>query len=331
MRTVIAPIRPPARSTPARCIRRSCRSDPGDCPICGMALEPADVTADAEDRTPSCRDMTRRFWIGARADRAGVRARRWRRTLAGPQLAAASCRTTSRLAAVRARDAGRAVGRVGRSSSAPRRSLRHAQPQHVHADRDRHRRRLRSTASSPCWCPACFRPPFRARWAVGRSTSRRPPSSLCWCCSARCSSCARATAPAARSARCSTWRRRRRAGSTRDGSERERAARAGRRSATGCACVRARRCRSTASCSRAQARSTNRWSPASRCRSRRRSGDAVIGGTDQRHRHASSCAPRRSAATRCWRRSCSWWPRRSAAVRRSSGWPTRSPAGSCRR
>ena len=48
-----------------------------------------------------------------------------------------------------------------------------------------------------------------------------------------------------------------------------RPARAGAASATACACGRARRCRSTASCSRAGARSTSRWSPASRCRSRR--------------------------------------------------------------
>jgi P-type Cu+ transporter len=36
---------------------------PGDCPICGMALEPEDVTADTG---PSAElvDMTRRFWIG---------------------------------------------------------------------------------------------------------------------------------------------------------------------------------------------------------------------------------------------------------------------------
>ena len=40
---------------------------------------------------------------------------------------------------------------------------------------------------------------------------------------------------------------------------RGRAARRGRRSATGCACGPARRCRSTASCSRAAAPSTSRW------------------------------------------------------------------------
>ena len=36
---------------------------PGSCPICGMALEPLDVTADAGPN-PELADMTRRFWVG---------------------------------------------------------------------------------------------------------------------------------------------------------------------------------------------------------------------------------------------------------------------------
>ncbi len=36
---------------------------PGDCPICGMALEPIDATAEHDDS--ELRDMTRRFWIAA--------------------------------------------------------------------------------------------------------------------------------------------------------------------------------------------------------------------------------------------------------------------------
>lgn len=39
------------------------RSKPGGCPICGMALEPLIVTADAGP-SDEFRDMTRRFWIG---------------------------------------------------------------------------------------------------------------------------------------------------------------------------------------------------------------------------------------------------------------------------
>ena len=36
---------------------------PGDCPICGMALEPMTITA--ADRNPELVDMTRRFWVAA--------------------------------------------------------------------------------------------------------------------------------------------------------------------------------------------------------------------------------------------------------------------------
>ncbi|HZY62307.1 MAG TPA: heavy metal translocating P-type ATPase [Edaphobacter sp.] len=37
------------------------RSEPGSCPICGMALEPREVTI--EESNPELDDMTRRFWI----------------------------------------------------------------------------------------------------------------------------------------------------------------------------------------------------------------------------------------------------------------------------
>ena len=45
---------------------------PGSCPICGMALEPGCTRRRGPE--PRTRDMTRRFWIGAGADAAGVRA-----------------------------------------------------------------------------------------------------------------------------------------------------------------------------------------------------------------------------------------------------------------
>jgi Cu+-exporting ATPase len=38
---------------------------PGDCPICGMALEPMGVPAGDEGPNPELVDFTRRFWIGA--------------------------------------------------------------------------------------------------------------------------------------------------------------------------------------------------------------------------------------------------------------------------
>lgn len=37
---------------------------PGDCPICGMPLEPRQATADADESSAEARDMSRRFWIG---------------------------------------------------------------------------------------------------------------------------------------------------------------------------------------------------------------------------------------------------------------------------
>ena len=59
----------------------------------------------------------------------------------------------------------------------------------------------------------------------------------------------------------------------------------------------------------------------------RRAGD---GRHRQRHRHVRDARPSASAATRCSRRSCGWSARRSGHARRFSGWPTPSPAGSCR-
>src|SRR6202011_236729 len=38
------------------------RSEPGNCPICGMSLEPRVVTA-GEEVSPELADMTRRFWV----------------------------------------------------------------------------------------------------------------------------------------------------------------------------------------------------------------------------------------------------------------------------
>jgi Cu+-exporting ATPase len=39
------------------------RDEPGDCPKCGMALEPRTVSAE-EEEDPELRSMTRRFWVG---------------------------------------------------------------------------------------------------------------------------------------------------------------------------------------------------------------------------------------------------------------------------
>jgi len=39
------------------------RDEAGECPICGMALEPRQVTAE-EEENPELKDMSRRFWVG---------------------------------------------------------------------------------------------------------------------------------------------------------------------------------------------------------------------------------------------------------------------------
>ena len=50
-------------STPARCTREVRQVGPGSCPICGMALESVEITAEAAPNHELA-DMTRRFWIG---------------------------------------------------------------------------------------------------------------------------------------------------------------------------------------------------------------------------------------------------------------------------
>jgi Cu+-exporting ATPase len=41
------------------------RDRPGDCPICGMALEPKNAVGDADEENAELRDMAKRLWIGA--------------------------------------------------------------------------------------------------------------------------------------------------------------------------------------------------------------------------------------------------------------------------
>ena len=59
--------KPPAKSTFTCPMHPEIEQDhPGDCPKCGMALEPKTVTAGTDGvENAELRDMTRRFWIGA--------------------------------------------------------------------------------------------------------------------------------------------------------------------------------------------------------------------------------------------------------------------------
>ncbi len=60
----------PVRAPAARAAQYVCpmhpeivASEPGDCPICGMALEPSAVSLDDGEETPERRDLSRRFWV----------------------------------------------------------------------------------------------------------------------------------------------------------------------------------------------------------------------------------------------------------------------------
>ena len=269
--------------------------------------------------------MTRRFWIGARAGAAGVRARDGRPSRRTARLDRSDA---VELDPARPRDAGRAVGRLAvlRARLAVAGD---AQPQHVHADRDGHRRRLCLQRGRDARAADLSRRPSAATTARSRSISKRRRSSPCWCCSARCWSCARASRRRARSGRCSTSRRRPRAASMPTAASEDVAldARRGRRSA---------------------ARASRREGAGRRRRRRRplvarrvdghrridaghqggrRQGDRRHAQPDRQLRHARRQGrPRHAAgADRADGRA-----RRSARARRSSAWPTRSPAGSCR-
>ena len=272
--------------------------------------------------------MTRRFWIGLALDAPGARCSRWAGMLGRPAHAARRSRPSTGCSSLLATPVvlwgGWPFFERGWASVVK------PQPQHVHADRARHRRRRGSTASSRRSCPACSRPASathgrrRRRLLRGRGGDH----------------VAGAARPGAGAARARADRRRD-PGAARPGAE-DRAPAARRTAAR-------RTCRST----QVQAGDRLRVRPgregAGRRRRRRgrerrrrvdghRRADAGREGSRapgdrrhaQRHAAASSCGPSRSARTRCWRRSSRWWPRRSAAARRSSGWPIRSPAGSCR-
>lgn len=62
----LEPVNPVRKATQWTCPMHPeiIRDEPGDCPICGMALEPMSVSAE-EEENPELTDMSRRFWISA--------------------------------------------------------------------------------------------------------------------------------------------------------------------------------------------------------------------------------------------------------------------------
>ena len=172
---------------------------------------------------------------------------------------------------------------AGPSSSAAWLRWSHAEAQHVHPHRHRHRRRL---------------PLQRRRRGAGRPASSRPPSGATaagrrllrgggghhrrWCCLGQVLELRARSRPPAPSGRCWAWRRRRRAGSSATAARRTcrlTAVQAGDR-------LRVRPGREDPGRRHGRvgrpSRSTSRWSPASRCRSRSAPATRVIGGTRER-------------------------------------------------
>ena len=212
---------------------------PGSCPICGMALEPEMPTADAGPN-PELIDMTRRFWIGLVLTVPVVALEMGGHLFGWHPLDADAVE----LGAARVRDAGGAVG--GLAVLRARRAIaRHPQPQHVHADRARHRRgvdlqRRRDACARPV-SAGVSRPRRRGRGLFRgggrhhRAGAARPGAGA-----------ARPRADLRRDPRAARSR-----AEDRDQRHRSRRRRRWRstpsRSATGCGCGPATRCRSTAS------------------------------------------------------------------------------------
>ena len=192
-----------APSSPARCIPRSGRQGPGSCPICGMALEP-EMPTRRQRAEPRARRHDAAVLDRAGADGAGGGAGDGRASVRLASAHRRRCRTgcSWSFATPVVLWAGWPFFVRGAQSLAT------PQPQHVHPDRARHRRGVGLQRGRDACARACFRRRSAATTARSRSISRRRPSSPCWCCSARCWSCAPASRPPARSARCSIWRRR---------------------------------------------------------------------------------------------------------------------------
>ncbi len=66
----VEPRNPPPKAAPGKGVKWTCpmhpqivQDGPGDCPICGMALEPMQPTSGKEEENPELMSMTRRLWV----------------------------------------------------------------------------------------------------------------------------------------------------------------------------------------------------------------------------------------------------------------------------
>ena len=160
---------PKARSTPARCIRKSGRSDRAPARICGMALEP-DSAGEETGPSGELADMTRRFWVSAPRWplpllmlEMGAHFRACAFPHVSPQV---SCSSSWR-------HAGRAVGRLAVLRA--RRAIAAHAPLNMFTLIALGIGVAYSTAWWRRWRPDCFRRRFATRTAALRSISRPPP------------------------------------------------------------------------------------------------------------------------------------------------------------
>ena len=164
--------RPEARSTPARCIRRSARS--ARAPARSAAWRWSRSMVDRRQRPePRARRHDAALLDRARADRCRCSCWRWAATCFG--LARLDRRRSSRTGSSSCSRRRSCCGPAGRSSSAAGIARSDAQPQHVHADRPGHRRGLglqRRRHAAARHLPRRVPRPRRRR---SRSTSRRRP------------------------------------------------------------------------------------------------------------------------------------------------------------
>ena len=141
---------------------------PGACPICGMALEPVVVTAEAP-ANPELLDMTRRFWIGLALALPVVGAGNGRPFCRPRRMADPECRHLIQLALATpvVLWAGWPFFVRGWHSFVTRK------PQYVLADRGGDRRRLGLQRRCDAGAADCSRRPFAATKERSPSISRR--------------------------------------------------------------------------------------------------------------------------------------------------------------
>ena len=146
------------------------RDGPGSCPICGMALEPR-PSPPSEGPNPESSRCGAASGSRRRSRRAVLLLAMGEMLLPGEPIASRIAPRGGSWLELAARDAGLYLG--GLAVLRARRPIRAPpQPQHVHPDRSRHRRRLTSTASSRRSRPAsAARLPPRRR---GRRSTSRP-------------------------------------------------------------------------------------------------------------------------------------------------------------